>query len=103
MKRQILISSLILLFMSGFASAVTRDVDSISGPYLTIQSAINAAVDGALDKIFEVTVHDKVTSKIKMPPVVPDDAPQFIQQVTGEHGPKTVSGCNIQTFHRYPG
>ncbi|MBW8001979.1 MAG: pyruvate:ferredoxin (flavodoxin) oxidoreductase [Planctomycetes bacterium] len=44
----------------------------------------NAAVDGALDKIFEVTVPDKVTSKIEMPPVVPEDAPEFVQQVTGE-------------------
>ncbi len=44
----------------------------------------NSAVDGALDKIFEVKVPSTVTSKIKMPPVVPDDAPEFVQQVTGE-------------------
>ena len=44
----------------------------------------NSAVDGAIDRIFEVKVPDKVTSKIKMPPVVPDDAPQFVKEVTAE-------------------
>jgi len=44
----------------------------------------NDAVDGALDRIFEVKVPDKVTSKSKMPAVVPDDAPDFIKEVTGE-------------------
>ncbi len=44
----------------------------------------NKAVDGALDKIFEVTVPSKVTSKKKMPPVVPDDAPDFVNNVTAE-------------------
>ncbi|MBL7152437.1 MAG: pyruvate:ferredoxin (flavodoxin) oxidoreductase [Phycisphaerae bacterium] len=44
----------------------------------------NAAVDAAVDKVFEVEVPGKVTSKIKMPPVVPDDAPEFVKQVTGE-------------------
>ena len=44
----------------------------------------NAAVDGALDKIFEVTVPAKVTSKKQMPPVVPDDAPDFVKEVTAE-------------------
>jgi len=44
----------------------------------------NAAVDAAVDKVFEVEVPDKVTSKIKMRPVVPDDAPDFVKQVTGE-------------------
>ncbi len=43
-----------------------------------------AAVDGALDKICEVTVPDKVTSKIKMRPTVPDDAPDFVKDVTAE-------------------
>jgi len=41
-----------------------------------------AAVDGALDRIYEVKVPDKVTSKKKMPPVVPDDAPDFVKEVT---------------------
>ena len=44
----------------------------------------NAAVDGALDRIHEIKVPDKVTSKTKMPLVVPDDAPEFIKSVTGE-------------------
>ncbi|MHC4313378.1 MAG: pyruvate:ferredoxin (flavodoxin) oxidoreductase [Planctomycetota bacterium] len=44
----------------------------------------NAAVDGALEKIYEVQVPDKVTSKIKMRPPVPDDAPDFVKEVTAE-------------------
>ena len=44
----------------------------------------NAAVDGAFDRIHEIKVPDKVTSKTKMPLVVPDDAPEFIKSVTGE-------------------
>ncbi len=44
----------------------------------------NAAVDGTLDRVFEVDVPDKVTSRIKMPPVVPDDAPDFVKEVTAE-------------------
>ncbi|MHC4572260.1 MAG: pyruvate:ferredoxin (flavodoxin) oxidoreductase [Planctomycetota bacterium] len=44
----------------------------------------NAAVDGALDRIYEVEVPDKVTSKIKMRPPVPDDAPDFVRNVTAE-------------------
>ncbi|MGD9110218.1 MAG: pyruvate:ferredoxin (flavodoxin) oxidoreductase, partial [Phycisphaerales bacterium] len=44
----------------------------------------NAAVDGALDRVFEVKVPGKVTSTKKMPPVVPDDAPDFVKSVTAE-------------------
>lgn len=44
----------------------------------------NAAVDAAVDQVYEVKVPAKVTSKTKMPPVVPDDAPEFVKQVTGE-------------------
>jgi len=44
----------------------------------------NAAVDGALERIYEVKVPDKVTSKIKMRPPVPADAPDFVKDVTGE-------------------
>ncbi len=44
----------------------------------------NAAVDAAIDQVYEVKVPGKVTSKIKMPPVVPDDAPEFVKEVTGE-------------------
>jgi pyruvate-ferredoxin/flavodoxin oxidoreductase len=43
-----------------------------------------AAVDGALEKIHEVKVPNKVTSKIKMSPPVPEDAPDFVKEVTGE-------------------
>ena len=52
----------------------------------------NAAVDAALDKIYEVKVPSKVTSKIKMRQMVPDDAPDFVKNVTAElmafHGDK---------------
>ncbi|MFH1719864.1 MAG: pyruvate:ferredoxin (flavodoxin) oxidoreductase [Planctomycetota bacterium] len=44
----------------------------------------NAAVDAALDKIYEVKVPGKVTSKIKMRQLVPDDAPEFVKTVTAE-------------------
>ena len=44
----------------------------------------NAAVDGTIDRVYEVKVGDRVTSKIKMPPVVPDDAPDFVRDVTAE-------------------
>ncbi len=44
----------------------------------------NAAVDAALDKIYEVKVPGKVTSKIKMRQMVPDDAPEFVKTVTAE-------------------
>ena len=50
----------------------------------------NAAVDGALSRVYEVKVPGKVTSKIKMPPVVSDDAPDFVKDVTAtmmsQHG-----------------
>jgi pyruvate-ferredoxin/flavodoxin oxidoreductase len=44
----------------------------------------NAAVDGAIDRLYEVKVPSKITSKIKMPPVVPDNAPDFVKEVTAE-------------------
>jgi len=44
----------------------------------------NAAVDGALERIYEVKVPGKVTSKITMPPVVPEDSPDFVKEVTAE-------------------
>ncbi|MEA2063004.1 MAG: 4Fe-4S double cluster binding domain-containing protein, partial [Gemmatimonadota bacterium] len=44
----------------------------------------NAAVDGALENLFEVQVPGTVTSKIRMAPPVPEDAPEFIKTVTGE-------------------
>jgi pyruvate-ferredoxin/flavodoxin oxidoreductase len=52
----------------------------------------NAAVDAALDKIYQVKVPAKVTSRIKMRQMVPDDAPDFVKEVTAElmafHGDK---------------
>jgi pyruvate-ferredoxin/flavodoxin oxidoreductase len=44
----------------------------------------NAAVDAALDKIYEVKVPAQPTSKTHIAAAVPDDAPQFIKEVTGE-------------------
>jgi len=43
----------------------------------------NAAVDAALERIYQVTVPDKVTSKIKKQSVVPETAADFVRQVTG--------------------
>ncbi len=44
----------------------------------------NDAVDAALEGVYEVKIPDKVTSKIKMPPMVPEDAPEFVKQVTAK-------------------
>ncbi len=44
----------------------------------------NAAADRAIDRVYQVKVPEKVTSTIKMPPVVPADAPEFVQTVTAE-------------------
>jgi pyruvate-ferredoxin/flavodoxin oxidoreductase len=44
----------------------------------------HAAVDGAIDRVHEVKVPKQVTSKIKMPPMVPADAPEFVRTVTAE-------------------
>jgi pyruvate-ferredoxin/flavodoxin oxidoreductase len=44
----------------------------------------NAAVDQTISRIHEIKVPAKVTSKIKKPPVVPADAPEFVQTVTAE-------------------
>jgi pyruvate-ferredoxin/flavodoxin oxidoreductase len=44
----------------------------------------NAAVDAALSEVYEVKVPASVTSKTKMPPAVPADAPQFVKEVLGE-------------------
>ncbi len=43
-----------------------------------------AAVDGALDKVFEVKVPGKVSSKLRMRAAVPTDAPDFVKEVTAE-------------------
>jgi len=44
----------------------------------------NSAVDAALDRICEVAVGDRVTGKIEMRPPVPEDAPDFVKEVTAE-------------------
>ncbi|MHC4581252.1 MAG: pyruvate:ferredoxin (flavodoxin) oxidoreductase, partial [Planctomycetota bacterium] len=44
----------------------------------------NAAVDAAIDKIYEVKVPSKATSKTHMRKLVPDDAPDFVKEVTAE-------------------
>jgi len=44
----------------------------------------NAAVDSTLERVYEVEVPDRVTSKIKMRPPVPEDAPDFVKDVTAE-------------------
>ncbi|MHC4629568.1 MAG: 2-oxoacid:acceptor oxidoreductase family protein, partial [Planctomycetota bacterium] len=49
-----------------------------------IVSMNNSAVDGTLERVHQVKVPEKVTSKIKMLPPVPEDAPDFVKQVTAE-------------------
>ncbi|MFN2290265.1 MAG: pyruvate:ferredoxin (flavodoxin) oxidoreductase [Anaerolineae bacterium] len=43
-----------------------------------------AAVDMTLANLFRVEVMDAITSDIEMPPVVPPEAPEFVQKVTAE-------------------
>ncbi len=42
------------------------------------------AVDQSLDNLYEVNVPSQVTSTIEIPPPVPQEAPQFVKEVTGE-------------------
>jgi pyruvate-ferredoxin/flavodoxin oxidoreductase len=44
----------------------------------------NSAVDAALSEVHEVKVPATVTSKTKMPPAVPANAPKFVKEVLGE-------------------
>ncbi len=44
----------------------------------------NKAVDAAMENVFEVNYPNEVTSKISMPPLVADDAPGFVKNVTAE-------------------
>jgi pyruvate-ferredoxin/flavodoxin oxidoreductase len=41
-----------------------------------------AAVDGTLERLFEVKVPDAVTAEEDLPPLVPADAPDFVKRVT---------------------
>jgi pyruvate-ferredoxin/flavodoxin oxidoreductase len=43
-----------------------------------------AAVDGTLASLFEVSVPASATSTFDRPPIVPDDAPQFVREVTAK-------------------
>ena len=43
-----------------------------------------AAVDGALERLHEVNVPDAVSSNFERPPLVPDDAPDFVRDVTAK-------------------
>ncbi len=40
------------------------------------------AVETAKENVFKVDYPDKATSKIKMPPIVPEDSPEFVKKVT---------------------
>ena len=42
-----------------------------------------SAVDKALESVYEVAVPDKPTSTFRRPPVVPEDAPEFVKTVVG--------------------
>ena len=44
----------------------------------------NKAVDVALDNTIEVNYPKQITSKVKMPPVVAENAPEFVKTVTAE-------------------
>jgi pyruvate-ferredoxin/flavodoxin oxidoreductase len=41
-----------------------------------------AAVNAALEGLYEIEVPDEVTSEVEMPPVVPEEAPDFMHDVT---------------------
>ncbi len=43
-----------------------------------------AAVDAAINNLHQIEVPDRVTSTIEMPPIVPAEAPEFVQRVTAE-------------------
>jgi len=43
-----------------------------------------AAVDGTLENLHEIPVPSKATSKIEKPPIVSDEAPEFVKNVTAK-------------------
>ena len=49
-----------------------------------VVSMNNSAVDGTIERLFEVEVPGKATSSIKMAEPVPADAPDFVKEVTAE-------------------
>ena len=61
-----------------------------------------AAVDTALEHLHKIPVPAKATSSIKMPPVVPAEAPPFVHQVTAQnHGRKGRSAARERDAHRW--
>ncbi len=68
--------------------AITRIKEAIRKTYGKRGEAVvqmnYAAVDAALAHLHEVPVPDRVTSTISMPPPVPPEAPQFVQEVTAK-------------------
>ena len=66
--------------------AIDRIKWSIEKSYLKKGKAVVEmnfrVVDAALKNLFKVKIPSKVTSKIPLPPTVPIEAPEFVQQVT---------------------
>lgn len=49
-----------------------------------VVSMNNSAVDGTVERLFEIEVPDKATSSVTMAEPVPSDAPEFVKEVTAE-------------------
>ncbi len=68
--------------------AITRIKDAIQKTYADKGEKVVdrnfAAVDGALDNLHQVKVPAEVTSNHTRPPVVPEEAPEFVQKVTAQ-------------------
>ncbi|MFQ5595299.1 MAG: pyruvate:ferredoxin (flavodoxin) oxidoreductase [Anaerolineae bacterium] len=68
--------------------AITRIKEAITKSYGKAGPAVLqmnfAAVDAALEHLHEVQVPAQATSTTDMPPVVPTEAPEFVQRVTAE-------------------
>ncbi len=71
-----------------FDEAITRIKEAIRKTYgkrgEEIVQKNFKAVDAALENLHEVKVPDKATSEITMPPIVPPEAPEFVQKVTAK-------------------
>ncbi|HFQ89919.1 MAG TPA: pyruvate:ferredoxin (flavodoxin) oxidoreductase [Desulfobulbus sp.] len=67
--------------------AITRIKEAIEETYAhkgdEVVKLNFAAVDGALDNLHEVRIPDRATSTRTRPPVVPDEAPEFVRKITG--------------------
>ncbi len=66
--------------------AIEHIKESIKKTYLKKGDAVVhrnwAAVDAALAHLHEVKVPEKVTTDVRRPPIVPEEAPDFVQRVT---------------------